>query len=477
MVRFLALLPLLAWMPLLAQPPPPAPWTPADSVSAALADAAKLPPDTRKFIRFLNLGNVPEADRPDLIHVLAGHVNALSREPDIAAPKIVPGTRGAVLRLDVRDYGWRLETWEKLFDPYSHAKVKVETITNWPGGTWTDGRYYGPNTFRTKKVKVITGVAPWLGKDAAKLAALTYSQAPIVSGQWFLWQTIAEDNRGDTGYYGFLGLKKQQDFEKLVRFDAKLAAQLEHRRVVIWSGVTQEPRRVERTATVLGGLWRTFDSAVATDKKNPVRILDDKDFQFDATEQIGVLPNGLPAFLLANGKGVLQSKAPDSVVSGERTSLKDARLHVGISCLRCHLAGKANMVLDIDAVPIKRLASVDYDKLRELRRQYQREISPLIERDRLGYAFAFKAASGLEAREYGVAVSKAYRDYDELRADLAVAARYFGATPQVMKMALAARGVDLDPVLSVIESGGAIPVRQFEEVQGFIWEALVAAGN
>ncbi len=471
------LIPLLAWMPLLAQPPPPAPlWTPADSVTAALADVQRLPPDQQRHARYLNLGNVPEADRPDLIHVLAGHVNGLNREVDKGVLVIVKGVRGALLRLDVRHYGWDLKVWERLFDPLHHAKIQTETITNWPGGVWTDGRYYAANTFRVKKVKTVAGLAPWLGKDVAALAALTYSTAPIVSGQWFLWQTAVQQGRGKEGYYDFLGVKNQKDFEALVRFDARQSRQLEHRRVMIFSGVTQEPRRVELTATVLGTLHRTFDNILAQDKANPLRVMDDKDFRFKATEQFAPLACGMPAWYLGNDKGVRADKAPDNIVGGERRTLKTLELQVNLDCIFCHTSGKRRGIVELTGAAKLTISSPVYEKYLELKRQYLRDVEPRIDADRRGYDAAILAITGLTAEKYGTEYVKWYARYDEARVDLAWVARDFGVDPARLRAALTNYGPTLDPFLDIVRGGGQIPIRQYEEVIPLAWEALVKGG-
>lgn len=451
----------VASIPALTAQGPERMWAPSDSVVAAASDIAKLPADQATATRYLDLGSVPVEERPALIQVLAGHVNSLSREPDLVAPVVVPGTRGALLRIDLRDYGWKFSTFGALADasPYHHVRIKTHT---------------GADAWKN------TALAPWLSetKEAAiattYLAQRTQSRAPIVSGQWFLWQTSVQEGRGAAGYYDFLGVKDQKGFEALVRFDAKLASKLEQRRVVIFSGVTQEPRRVERTHTVLGGLWRTSDSAEAVDEKNPLNQLNGG-LKADATEQFGPLPNGLPAWLLANGAGVRQDKAPDNIVSGDRTSAKDGRLHVYLSCWRCHGAGKASGVLDLDAAPIRELYSVDADKLRELRRQYLRDLQPLIDQDRQAYAAALKAATGLEPAKYAVELSRFYQRYDEARVDAAWAGRDFGMDGRTFAATLNAyrrASGYLLPSLSVIANGGAVPIRQWQEAVPAAWLAI-----
>lgn len=440
------------------------------SVAQAHADLSRLTPELRARVRYLSLHNLPEADRVEAAQVLNGHCNSLSRESDLAPLQAVPGTAGGLLRVHLDDYGWETATWEKLAgaDPWYH--VQVETVEPWPGGVWRDeGKFYPAGAFTYKTTK--GALAPWLitgpaGKQQiADVIGWTGSKAPIVRADWFFAQTAAQEGRR-VGYYDFLGVKDQKGFEQLVRFDGKLAAKLEHRRVVVFSGITLQPRRVERTATVLGGLWRTFDNVTGTDKHNPLRVLDN-DFQHDATEQFAPLPNGLPAWYLGNAQGQRQDKAPDNVVRGDHTG-SDSRLHVNLSCVRCHFSAKEeNAIKDVGELKIGKLAAVDYEKFRELRRQYLRDVAPVLKNDRANYAAAVKEATGgMDTQSYGSAYGRFYARYEDARVDLARAAADLEVAPKQLAEALQKYDATgrLDPVLSVIAGGGVVGVRQWEEV-------------
>lgn len=451
------------------------PLTPADAISQAHADLTRLPPDIRPHMRYLSLYSLPLLERPKAIQAIAGHCNVLSREIDLTPPAIVPGTQGSLLRVNLLDYGWDAATWEKLADPYFTAiieKVNVEWII-WPGGE-QNGTYYPPRSFQyPKRTKVKTlALAPWLTEteDARKrlteVVAMTQSQIPVVKADWFLAQTIAQEGRA-VGYYDFLRLKNQKDYDALVRFDAKLAAKMEHRRAIVLSGIAQEPRRVERSVTVLGGRWQTFDNEKATGERNPLRILDDA-FKFDATEIISPLPNGMPAFWLGNDKGVRQDKAPDNVIGGDKLGqTNDTRLHICLSCIRCHFgyAKEECGVKEADFAKITKLKSVDYAKFVELRRQYLRELTPTISRDRAAYREAIKAATGgMEPFDWAAEVQRVFARYDT-KVTPERAAADLGVTREAMIKAWRAydERADLDPVLSVLMDGRSIGVNQWEE--------------
>ncbi len=444
-----------------------APLTPADAMSQVHADLARMPAEARTYARYLTTYNVPTEQRTKLIQAISGHVNGLSRSVDLSAPRIIPDTQGSLLRIDLRDYEWDVALWEKLVDPA--FTTVVQTVVPWEGGSW-EGQHYARGSFTY--YRKTQAIGPWLTetedgrRKLTDVTTWTYSNSPVVRGEWFIYQTAVQEGRAP-GYYDFLGIKNQKDFEKVVRFDANLAAKLEHRRAVVFSGIALQPRRVERINTVLGGLWRTFDNDKAVDAKNPLRILDDT-FRFTATEQIGPLPNGMPAFYLGDNAGKRQDKAPDNIVGGDRTtSNNDTRLHINLSCIRCHMGmSKKEMgVKEADFARITKLKSTDYQQYLDLKRQYLRDLAPEIVGDRARYEVAIKRITGLTPFEYATELGKAYARHDgPVTPDRAAAD--LGTTKAKMLAAFRAYDAraDLDPVLSLLMDGKAIPVQQFEEV-------------
>src|SRR5438132_7749456 len=108
--------------------PPDKQITPADHVVAAYRDLQTLGPNVRPYIRYLSLYTIPAKDRDLAWRVLSGHINGLSTEPDLVAPAIVPGTSGALLRVNIEDYSWSAKLWEQLaeVDPFFHAQIEIE---------------------------------------------------------------------------------------------------------------------------------------------------------------------------------------------------------------------------------------------------------------------------------------------------------------------------------------------------------------
>lgn len=426
----------------------------AEAVEAALADLQKIPVAQRPSIRYLDLG--PHAQADDA-RVLSGHCNQLSRESDIT----IPANVGKVLRVNLDDYGWKRDVWEKLADadPWYHVRVEVEEVQHWPGGVWPkDGKHYAANSFTYyAKVKKATAVAPWLGLNAGNLVNETQSAAPILRADWFFNQSCTQADR-NPGYYDFLGVKDEKTFQKAIGFDVKLADDFgrEIREAVADSGVTLQPRAIARHNTLGGGYWRSFDFRIAKDKGNPLRIYGKEiEEAYDATEQYGHLPNGFWATGLFDKQGARQDSAPDFIASDNRSKSNDRRVHVNVSCIRCHSNGGLQ---DIDAwvrnllQPPLALQSPDYALIRKLRQQYLRRLEPFIAKDRQVYAEAVMEATGFDTKIYAQKYAEMFERYEDAKVTAAHAARDCGLTEKefVGKLSayLKATG-GIDPVLSV----------------------------
>lgn len=437
----------LACVLALGQTPPPL--SPADAVAQAHADAARLPAELRVHVRYLSLYNLRPAERPRAIQVLAGHVNGLSRESDLTPPAIVASTQGALLRVNLLDYRWAQATWEKLADPYFTVTIETVAIVPWPGGIWPDdGKHYRAGSFKVKEPKKTRALAPWLTETPAgqqrlgELLAWTGSKIPVVRADWFFNQTAAAVDRSPN-YYDFLAIRDEAGFQKAIGADLKLAEDFgaELREAVAISGVTLNPRAIARHPTLAGGYWRTFDFAASKDQKNPLRVLG-KDIEkaYDASEQFGTLPNGLWATGLFNRQGKLQATAPDNIASDGASRSNDRRVHVNASCLRCHAQGGLQ---DVDGwarnllTPPFDLLSADYQRIRELRRQYLRKLEPALAKDRLIFETAVREVTGgMTAKEYAAAYGAFWERYEDARIDLERAAAELGISPAMLRTAL-----------------------------------------
>lgn len=453
---------------------------PSQAVDLAEADIQTQAPAFRHLIRYLDLSHLPAAARARWRQLLAGHVNELSIGNEIRRPASIAG--GRLLRINLEDYGWPAAVFDQLAaqDPWFHQNLIVHEDQLEERGF----RDQGGNWIKTKSVatgkkiaKATPALAPWLGPKALALAQAAKSQCPIVRGDWFLWQTAIQAKR-QPGYYDFLGIKKQADFERLVGFSSKLqkdSGRLEKLEAVSKSGVSRQPRRIGVFPTIGGmQLWVTYDSEEATDRKNPLRILDNQTFEFDATEQFGALPNNLWVFLLADAKGNRQDSAPDFVGYNARAHGNDGKIHIGLSCKGCHFGNDGINPFDGWARnlyrPPLRLQSPDPAKEKELRAQYLRDLAGVAEDDRRVFARALAEACDMKPKEYAIAYTKAFAEYeDDFSGERAAA--YLGVSHELFVRALDRHLKEtgaIDPVLGVYLLTGKrafpVPILQFHEV-------------
>ncbi len=432
--------------------------TPTQAVTLALADADGQNDQDQPFLRYLYEPN-PTAD---FVLALRLHVNLISREAAFAYPKLV--ARG-LWRVDVRDYQWNRDTWEKLgdIDPYFHRQeVRVVEVTEeYPvrqayGYTDHHGQkviteYRDETRKRTRKKRVVRSFlyVPLGAGTLASLSLLTTSQAPIVRADWFLVQGARQTslrNQDDTGvgYYDWLQLKSRDDYFRLVGFRQRDAqrVQAEYRAVVKKSGVSQQNRQIARFGAATGALWQTLDTFDESGRGIAIQNLRDDEFKHDVEEYFTPLPNGLQATAATSDQGVLQASVPDKI-GGNRCDLntsRDLRIHVNISCLQCHAGNVLQQFSDdVRGQYVGRLKSLtgvkDIDQ--ELKRQYGSNINRVLQRDREDLQDAlFRVTGGKQPQDAVALYSEAFKRYAEEEVTLERAAAEMGIAPARVVKAL-----------------------------------------
>lgn len=382
----------LLGQPPVVQPDPPAAivdeklYTPESSMLFAVADLKTVPPELQQNMRYFSLYNIPANKRDDYAKMLSFVCNSLSTRKKIYIPVFVGASDKTVVRINIKDYDWPVDAWEKLAlegsgvrpfpEPYFHTllvkeaeikfriekrkqlvkktvtkevlkDVQVGTIAN-TGQPYYEKRKVQEQVveeveeevevkipIEQKNLKESLASAPWLNADIMKdFIKMTQSQAPIVRADWFICYATLPP-----AYYNFLKLgDKLQDFEKFAFADPKKAeeARGQDRAVIIQSGVTRNNRRARRSPTFTGGYyWETFDTLNSIrGNKSLTNLLDDK---FDAGEFICSLPNGLQAYYLSNGKFERQDEAPINIAKD--MNAVDGVVRNGRSCMICHAEG------------------------------------------------------------------------------------------------------------------------------------------
>jgi hypothetical protein len=461
----LAPLLLLSLLMLAAAPAPQGePWQ-APAIKAALTDARSLPRYDACFHRYFAF---PRALTESDLAAWSFHVNLLSDQGDLCRPAVVAPN---LLRIDVRELGWdrRLDVLERFagLDPYFHVRAKllrdavVEQVVT-KGGFAKKGRGRQRNVFEMVRKKrgdtVNVGGIGTPPVELDELRRLLVTDAPVISGDFFLSRTarqfdLANNDNPRIGYYDWLGLVDRNAYFRLIGLDEQKAIALfkEWRALVVKSGVSQQNRQIVALNAITGRAWVTLDTFSETGRSIARRNLRRGEFAHDAEEWYGFLPNGLPATFLADKNGVRQAAAPDKI-GGDDSPLRtgrDARIHVNLSCLRCH--GGNDQLKPVDDWARKtfarrgavlRLQDPDKRTLLELRRQYLSDIDRVLRRDREDFVDAIERATRINGRDglTSAAITAAYgrywNRYVEAPVTLDDAARELSVTPARLQAAL-----------------------------------------
>ena len=272
-----------------------------DAILTAIAeDLSGTDERTRVFYRYFTITHLYNAglDDEELNTVrlaLAKLLNSLSWDRKIITPQSVDREK-TVLRIDVRDLRWTRELWEILVLAYPYGLQQSSTL-------------------------------------AANVYKQSGTRLPYVRTDWF----VAQASRPPL-YYALLqlpdtidGLQQQLkiNFSQNVRQDRAIRAGFTK------SGVSTNPRVIERHEISDGACWISYDFAASAGSRNFFN--NPLNFEFDGNEVIFSLPNGLQAFMIFNREGARLDKAPSNIVRDPRAP--DAAVMNGLSCLRCHANG------------------------------------------------------------------------------------------------------------------------------------------
>lgn len=412
--------------------------SPNEAIAVALQDAKRLPQALAYETRYLYLGQGTAAGLETDRLALTYHLNQISRNGALVAPRVV---REDLVAVFLPDYDPDLKTWPKLwdrlarFDPYFHYQ-----------------RYEGSTYYPE--------VSPYHNEAAHKeLLDITYSYAPFLRADWFVVTTCRQidlnDRDNGVGYYDFLAIKNRADYEKLVGLQAKetIERRRDVRAALNRSGVSQHNRQVEILKGFHGWVYKTLDSKSNVDgfdkekKKfrlqNAIEHLKRGEFDHDAEEHYGFLPNGLFVYLLCDAEGKLQPSAPDfiGIDKSPLNDTTDTRIHVCIACIRCHIDG----IRPIDCWARRTVRSPlgfgakKYQDLADLTRQYGGDLEEedgIIKTDRRFFARNVKAITGWTIQDNAAAFARYYSAYTMTPRGLEQAAQEIGVSQKTVLVAL-----------------------------------------
>jgi hypothetical protein len=189
--------------------------------------------------------------------------------------------------------------------------------------------------------KKVAALAPWLpAAEAAELVAPARapprSSGPTGGSAGRRSSSGARARATTTG-----SVKDLKDVRRPDRLRPEEGQQVrrEVAAIVARSGVANFPRQVFREQALTGGRWETRDQiADNKDERNALRQLDwrttsrgVRDLRVPAQRPVLLLPGRRP--------GERQDSAPDGIGPDKTAPGNDGKIHVGLSCVRCHVEG------------------------------------------------------------------------------------------------------------------------------------------
>lgn len=279
--------------------------------SEILLDLSRIDADDRPFTRYLVSSHKVNAKDDRLKEYETGlnkAVNSLSFEEDIINMDAIDEAQ-SIFRFDLRSYGLTRTDWKLVED---NDDFDLESFTD-EGFT----------------IKFLTGARKaWLHFDNFGF---------ITQGKANVYYTLTNTPTDLGQLLRKVGVNVQaqfQDFSAQFLGSANSEISLQKNRLIV---------RFEGRE---GYVWITFDpvdlDGVPERNLFEFPLLNGTGgralFNFDASEVIYSLPNGLQAYALFNAAGVRQDAAPLNIVTDTRSPL-DPEINNAIDCYRCHNAG------------------------------------------------------------------------------------------------------------------------------------------
>jgi hypothetical protein len=356
--------------------------------------------EDREYMRYFSSVHLYNSGASDELLATAASginklINSLSSSNTVKPATVVFADKG-IYRIDLRDYDWTAETWEKMIRVYPYLIVPKDT------------------------------------KGLGNLQKDTGTTVPVVRTDWFL----ATASRAPI-YYDLLDFPGTlAEFEKKFGVNSvqNIAGGKAVRAGFNNSGVSKENRIIERIEGSDGPFWRSYEFGTSlTDQNIFERPLGPivagrqaaTTFREDGGEFIVTLKNGMLGFYIAGRNKKRLSSVP--------TEPEEDEIIAGASCMACHKKGyihRGDMVND-KVKENAQLASI----AAEVEQLYipSEKLKKLVEEDSESYRSTLKKA-GVDL-ENGEPVNRIARGY-ELAIPLAQVAAEAGATEEELISAL-----------------------------------------
>jgi len=319
-----------------------------------------------RYLTFVHLYNAGYCDSQIDAYrqALSKLVNSLSTATKITAPAAIDDDR-LIFRIDIRDYRWQHVDGNivKLSEPSAYFRDGDDATISVDEQNELDKAF---NDVWDMMVDQNPYTVEYLGDVATDIKSQTSTQFPIVQGDAFI--DIASRS---PLYYDILNIPKRSgklrpgdpDCGALGTPDVCLETQLAinilnniadelltddndvARAGLKMSAVSEYSRVVERHADLSygGAFWISYDFDGEIDRQNI--MAHPLDFDFDSSQIIFTLRNGLQGYMLTNAAGGRINEAPITIT--QDASQHDFLVRNGISCIGCHTAGIVQVQDDI----------------------------------------------------------------------------------------------------------------------------------
>ncbi|MDO8881803.1 cytochrome c, partial [Pseudotabrizicola sp.] len=317
---------------------------------AGVADLQRLNDRDRRFARYFSFADteLPELDctaegmkRNPMAFLHAGlnkFINSISRAARLAKVTPVDGTDGALVRIDIRDYGWSEDDWAAISTGlYTQGAVEA----GFSPESWADLARVYPYAMDPTSDSLLRVLADSTGAPVPLLGASWFTHVASEAPYYDMFLRLPEDIR-------ILEQRMGVDVDRNIQSGEVIrAGMLEGA-----SGVSDHNRMLERHDLPRGGYyWKSYDFAGSSGEQSLLQHPDGPRelsytasgtaaFEHDGGEMIFSLANGLQGYYLSTNLGERLLVGPTSIVSfrnkpiGKGVEIENAR-----SCFDCHENG------------------------------------------------------------------------------------------------------------------------------------------
>lgn len=331
-------------------------------------------------------------------------VNSLTWQPAIVVPKIIDSEK-TVMAIDIRDLGWeenrrlgRPNLWNVLLQDYPY------------GLTYEQYPDVASSQQKAAEIYEWTGIQfPWIRADWFVATALQPHFYHALLYDAVLPDVREREPQDIVHADGVERIEQPMSFDDLLReLKVDLSGDIHRERVAragfTRSGVSSQPRLLERAWATYGYLWNSYDFKRGNQSMNlharPLgpegafpRQFQNQAFQHDGGEAIFGLPNGLHGYLLMDGKGDRIPFGPPDVVEDRAKTLGNGIIVNGLSCIACHKQGLIEDFEDEIRFGIQGLPSAARQVVRKIYLD-RPDLNDLIRQDQQRYRQAAIAAIG-----------------------------------------------------------------------------------